>query len=81
MNVHTMCFTRVLRYAVVTSLLFMLVSFTSVANAAQGCGEGYHRAIHNGTCVLNYPGAFATPAPAHPGCWRNMWGQLRCYRY
>ncbi|HAT2094875.1 hypothetical protein D7217_14690 [Legionella pneumophila] len=81
MNVHTMCFSKALRYAVVTSLLFMAVSFTSVANAAQGCGEGYHRSIYNGTCVLNYPGPFATPAPAHPGCWRNMWGQLRCYRY
>lgn len=36
MNVHSMCFSRVLRYAAVTSLLFMAVSFTSVANAAQG---------------------------------------------
>lgn len=80
MNTQSMCFSGVIRTSVMIGLLFLAVGFTSVANAAQGCGFGYHRAIYNGTCVLNHPGAFSTPAPAHPGCWRNAWGALRCYR-
>lgn len=46
---------------------------------AQGCGYGFHRGYY-GQCVLNAPGPYAKPAPYHPGCWRNQWGQLRCYR-
>ncbi|KGP63319.1 hypothetical protein EP47_09305 [Legionella norrlandica] len=80
MNARSVCFQGLLRNIAMISLLLMAVVFTSTANAAQGCGYGYHRAIHNGVCVLNYPGPYATPAPYHPGCWRNMWGQLRCFR-
>ncbi len=78
MNTHSMCFSSVLRTVVMVGMLILTASYTSGANAAQGCGYGFHQAIHNGVCVRNYPGAFATPAPYHPGCWRNRWGQLRC---
>ena len=44
---------------------------------AGGCGFGFHRGA-NGQCMANRPGRNATPAPAHPGCWRNEWGELRC---
>lgn len=60
------------------AVIAMLFSFTYTANAAQGCGHGYHRSVHNGYCIMNYRGAFSRPAPYHPGCWRNRWGQLRC---
>lgn len=73
------CISKVLRGGIIASSLFLAVSYTSVANAAQGCGHGYHR-MH-GMCVLNHPGPYARPAPYHPGCWRNAWGQLRCHRY
>ena len=78
MNNDSMWFSRMLRTLGMIVLLFAAVSFTSTANAAQGCGYGYHYTYHG--CILNHPGAGATPAPYHPGCWRNMWGQLRCYR-
>ncbi len=72
--------TKLLQTVIFIGLISVVGSFTSIASAAQGCGHGYHRTI-NGRCILNYPGRYATPAPYHPGCWRNMWGQLRCYRY
>lgn len=79
MNAHSMCFSGVLRTVALIGLLFLGVGYTTNTNAAQGCGFGYHQSIHGG-CILNYPGPNATPAPYHPGCWRNGWGQLRCYR-
>jgi len=63
----------------VAGVIFLATDVVSVANAAQGCGFGYHR-VYNGRCVVNRPGAYARPAPLHPGCWRNWRGQLRCYR-
>ncbi len=72
-------FLRTLRIFASASVLFLFLGYTSTATAAEGCGFGYHRTVF-GKCILNYPGAFARPAPMHPGCWRNMWGQLRCYR-
>lgn len=69
---------RLFRVVAITGLMFLATSYTSMANAAEGCGLGYHRAI-NGRCIMNYPGPFATPAPRHPGCWRNVFGYLRCY--
>lgn len=80
MKKHSTYFSGILRTAAMISLLFAAVGYTSMANAAQGCGFGYHRSFHGG-CILNHPGPRATPAPYHPGCWRNAWGQLRCYRY
>lgn len=77
---NLMCLSNGLRTVLMLSLLPISLSFTSIANAAQGCGFGYHRAIYNGACVLNHPGPYRTPAPAHSGCWRNAWGALRCYR-
>jgi hypothetical protein len=74
------CISKVLGSGIIAGSLFLAVSYTSVANAAQGCGHGLHRNMYGG-CVLNHPGPYARPAPYHPGCWRNAWGQLRCYRY
>ena len=79
MKARSMCVSGLLKTIAMSGMLFLAMSMTSTANAAGGCGEGYHPAIYNGTCVPNHPGPFATPAPYHPGCWRNMWGQLRCY--
>lgn len=78
MNTHSMCFSQLLRTIALIGLLTLVGSYTP-ANAAQGCGHGLHRTLY-GWCVLNRPGPHATPAPYHPGCWRNAWGQLRCYR-
>lgn len=63
----------------VAGAIFLATDVVSVANAAGGCGFGYHRGPYGG-CVLNRPGPYARPAPLHPGCWRNYRGQLRCYR-
>lgn len=79
MNTHSLCFSGLLRTVVVAGLLFLAVGYTPVVSAAQGCGFGLHRNYH-GICVYNHPGPYAVPAPRHPGCWRNFWGQLRCYR-
>lgn len=73
------CISSVLRTSILISSLGLALSYTSIADAAQGCGHGLHRNYYGG-CVLNHPGPYATPAPYHPGCWRNHWGQLRCYR-
>ncbi|MGC1182710.1 GCG_CRPN prefix-to-repeats domain-containing protein [Legionella sp.] len=79
MNTMTLCFAKSLRTMLIISILGFMASYIPVANAAQGCGYGFHRNMH-GRCVLNHPGPRATPAPYHRGCWRNAWGQLRCYR-
>lgn len=79
MNTYSINYLNLLRTVIIGGLLFLSVNFPSPANAAQGCGFGYHLSIYGG-CILNHPGRFATPAPRHPGCWRNRWGQLRCYR-
>lgn len=77
MNTHSMCCSGVVRAIAMVGMLFLMIGYASSVNAAQGCGRGYHQSIHGG-CVKNYPGAFATPAPYHPGCWRNRYGNLRC---
>lgn len=76
MNTRSICFSG-LRTIATAGLLVLAIGYTSETNAAQGCGYGRHQSIYGG-CVWNHPGAGATPAPYHPGCWRNMWGQLRC---
>lgn len=42
------------------------IGYGSFADAAQGCGHGYHRGAGVG-CVLNHPGAYSKPAPYDPG--------------
>lgn len=79
MKIGIMNYSSMLKTVGLSILLFMALSYTSMASAAQGCGFGLHRSIYGG-CILNYPGPGATPAPYHPGCWRNAWGALRCYR-
>lgn len=80
MNTQSMCSSGLLRTVLMAGLLFLAIGYTSIADAAQGCGFGLHR-NYWGRCVLNSPGTGATPAPFHPGCWRNPNGNLRCYRY
>lgn len=79
MNTHAMCFSWFVRAVTMGALLCIAVMYASSANAAQGCGQGFHRGAYGG-CVMNHPGPNATAAPAHPGCWRNGAGQLRCPR-
>jgi hypothetical protein len=78
MNTHSVRFSKLLRVAVMTGVL-CLASYATIADAAQGCGQGLHRNGYGG-CNYNHPGPNATPAPNHPGCWRNGNGRLRCYR-
>ncbi len=77
MNTRSMCFSWFVRGIAMAGLLCVAASYTSVANAAQGCGQGFHRGAYGG-CVMNHLGPNATVAPAHPGCWRNGNGYLRC---
>ena len=79
MNAHSTCFLGVLRTILVAGVLFLAGTYESTANAAQGCGQGFHRGYY-GACRINHPGPYARPAPYHPGCWRNAAGYLRCYR-
>lgn len=79
MNTQSLCFSGVLRSVVLVGVVSIAVGYTTIADAAQGCGQGRHL-NRWGYCVWNSPGPWATPAPYHPGCWRNFWGQLRCYR-
>lgn len=79
MNTRTVSFSAILSALAFSGVLFFAVAYSSIAEAAQGCGFGFHRNGY-GYCVKNYPGPYAKPAPRHPGCWRNFWGQLRCYR-
>lgn len=79
MKIDSLCLSKSLRMVLMISILGFAASYTSLASAAQGCGHGLHRNIYGG-CVLNHPGPYARPAPYHRGCWRNAWGQLRCYR-
>lgn len=79
MNTNSMCLSKYLRTVLMVGVLSFMASYTTIASAAQGCGHGFHRNVY-GRCVFNHPGPRATPAPYHRGCWRNAWGQLRCYR-
>lgn len=80
MNTHAKTISTVVKGIATISLLALTLSYTDITNAAGGCGFGYHRTYWGG-CRLNHPGPWARPAPLHPGCWRNAWGRLRCYRY
>lgn len=79
MSINNAGIAKLLREAIIIGSLCFVASYTSLANAAQGCGHGFHRNVY-GRCVLNHPGPYARPAPYHRGCWRNAWGRLRCYR-
>lgn len=78
MNTRSACWSTIARTVLMLSTLLLAASYASVSNAAQGCGYGWHRGYYGG-CVRNYPGPWAQPAYRHPGCWRNKWGQLRCW--
>ena len=79
MKMNTSYISKTLLTVAVVSILCLADSYTTTAMAAQGCGHGLHRNGY-GQCVYNHPGPYARPAPYHRGCWRNYWGQLRCYR-
>lgn len=58
---------------VLAGSLSLLAAIPTAANAAQGCGHGFHR-VGWGKCVPNYyRGGYH-----HRHCWRNMWGHVRC---
>lgn len=78
MKTQSMCFSKTFKMTLMLSTLVLAGAYASLSQAADGCGYGRHRSYYSG-CVNNHPGAYATPAPYHPGCWRNRWGQLRCY--
>ncbi len=78
MKTRSLCFSGIVRIALMLSALMLAATYTSTSEAAQGCGHGMHRSYYGG-CIWNHPGAWSRPAPYHPGCWRNAWGHLRCY--
>ncbi len=78
MKARAMCLSGMAKILLMLSTLVLAGSYTSTSNAADGCGFGRHDTYY-GRCVGNHPGAYARPAPYHPGCWRNGWGQLRCW--
>lgn len=53
------------------------INATPVANAADGCSQGFYP--RDGVCTLNAPGPFSTPDPNNPQCWFIRDGQKRCY--
>jgi hypothetical protein len=79
MSKISICCSTAVKTIGLASVLFLAAGYASTADAAGGCGFGYHRAWGGG-CALNHPGPWARPAPFHPGCWRNAWGRLRCHR-
>lgn len=90
MSTFTLSFRKMLRNFVIIGLLFMAVGYTSNANAAQGCGIGFHRNFW-GACVYNYYGpAWGLGwgwgwAPYryyyNSRCYNTAIGSYRCYRY
>lgn len=78
MKTRSMYFTQATRAVLMLTTLVLAAAYTSTSEAANGCGYGMHRSYYGG-CIRNHPNAWSTPAPNHPGCWRNSWGQLRCY--
>ncbi|ARG97707.1 GCG_CRPN prefix-to-repeats domain-containing protein [Legionella micdadei] len=78
MRAHSITLSGLVRMVAMVGLLCIAASYTSNANAAQGCGFGYHQSFYGG-CVANHPGPFARRVAGRPGCWTNLWGQFRCY--
>lgn len=79
MKTHSMCFSKLFGPILIGTLLLLGAGYSSISNAAQGCGFGYHMTAF-GRCVPNSPGPNATPAPGRPDCWFNGAGHLRCWR-
>lgn len=79
MKSNTLSGSKVLGAIVISSLLLLGAAYSSLAHAAQGCGHGYHMML-NGRCVPNNPGPGAMVVPGRPDCWRNVNGNMRCYR-
>jgi len=78
MNTQTMCFSWLLRTVFMVGALFVALSYTSIVNAAQGCGQGFHRGP-NGGCTVNHRGSWTVPGTYHNGCWLDRNGARRCY--
>jgi len=75
MNTRLKCFSKAARTGLMLSTLLLAGTYSTVSEAAQGCGYGWHRTYHG--CVRN-----GGPAVAHvyrqKQCWRNFWGHIRC---
>lgn len=68
---------KFLQATLLMSTLSFAASFSTSANAAQGCGHGFHR-VGYGQCVPNhYRGGYHT-VRSYRHCWRNAWGRVRC---
>ncbi|WP_167100579.1 GCG_CRPN prefix-to-repeats domain-containing protein [Mycobacterium sp. DL592] len=65
----------ILTGALATGALATGLGFAPAAQAADGCGYGYH--LDGGTCVLNAPGPGARFIS--PNCWINDNGDERCF--
>ncbi len=48
-----------------------------VAQAAEGCAQGYH--FWDGSCVVNVPGPNAVFNLSNPGCWHDGVDLIRCF--
>jgi len=79
MKTDTINSSRIVGTILAGAILSFGLCYSSMGNAAQGCGYGSHM-NPNGRCVPNNPGAGATGVPGRPDCWRNANGNLRCYR-
>ncbi len=79
MNTRKLRFSGLLQAVMIAGVIGLSVSYTSTANAANGCGFGWHRTGW-GNCVHNYPGRWAHGFHGYHGrCWYNRWGVQRCY--
>lgn len=79
MKTHSLRFSVLPGALALSTVLTVGIFYADLAEAAQGCGRGFHRNFY-GRCVYNHPGLWARPVYGHPRCWRNVWGHVRCYR-
>lgn len=79
MKTKLLSFPKMLSIAFLGTVLSLGVLYSSTTHAANGCGYGNHMNAW-GRCVPNNPGPWATAIPGRPDCWRNVNGNVRCYR-
>ncbi|KTC65140.1 Uncharacterised protein (plasmid) [Legionella adelaidensis] len=79
MRANTNYLPKIFGIVALGAFLSLGIFYSTNANAANGCGFGYH-ATAFGRCVPNSPGPWARPIVGNPDCWTNRWGQVRCWR-
>jgi hypothetical protein len=75
MNTKPMRISKIITTVALTGAMYLATGFVATADAAQGCGWGFHRNPWGG-CVRNYHRVWVNPGPAH--CWRGPYGRLHC---